>query len=477
MLHEEKEKSPGTALEEKLTKKWETAWKSLEEGEALAVKAINDDYIDYLTQGKTERQCAVKSIKIAENSGFKPLDYYKNLGKVSPGDKIYSLHKNKALVLFIVGTQSIEEGMLIIGAHTDAPRLDLKPSPLYESEEMAFFKTHYYGGIKKYQWVTIPLAMHGVVVKKDGKTIDISIGEDLKDPVFTITDLLPHLAQEQNQKTMTEGISGEGLNLMIGSRPFEDDGIKEGVKLNILKYLFDHYGMIEEDFASAEIEVVPAGPARNVGLDESMVGGYGQDDRVCAYTALKAITEIENPKKTVSVILADKEEIGSYGNTGMQSDFFENAVAELVDLMAITKPELAMRRCFMKSEMLSADVTAGVDPNYPGTHDKLNAPYIGKGIVLSKYGGARGKSGSNDAHAEFVGSLRKKLDEAGVVWQMGELGRVDLGGGGTIAYMLAKYGMDVIDCGPPLLSMHAPFELASKIDIYMCYKAYKAFLG
>lgn len=476
MMNEEKEKSPGILLQEKLTKKWNCAWKGLDSDETLAMKIMNDEYIDYLSDGKTERKCAEISIKMAEKAGFKSLEHFQKIGKIIPGDKIYTLHKKKALVLFIAGSDAIENGMAIVGAHIDVPRLDLKPMPLYENDEMAFFKTHYYGGIKKYQWVTIPLAIHGTVIKKDGESVEVVIGEDLKDPVFCITDLLPHLAQEQSTKTLSEAITGEGLNVIVGSRPFEDEDIKDGVKLSILKILFEKYGMCEEDFATAEFEVVPAGRARNIGFDESMVGGYGQDDRICAFTALKALLDSPQPKRTTAVILADKEEIGSYGNTGMQSQFFENDVAEIIDLMGCEKPELTMRRCFMKSEMLSADVTAGVDPNYPGTHDQYNAPYMGKGIVLSKYGGARGKSGSNDAHAEFMGKMRKTLDEAGVIWQMGELGRVDLGGGGTIAYMLAAYGMDVLDCGPPLLSMHAPFEISSKIDLFMCYKGYKAFL-
>lgn len=477
MNKEEKEKSPGVLLQDKLTKKWKSAWEDLSSEDNIALKVINDEYLDFISHGKTERQCAQISIEMAETAGFKSLKDYQKIGKIVPGDKIYMIHKKKAVVLFIAGSDSIENGMAIVGAHIDAPRLDLKPAPLYECDDLAFFKTHYYGGIKKYHWVTIPLALHGTVVKKDGETIDISIGEKAEEPVFCITDLLPHLSQEQNTKKMNEGITGEGLNLIVGSQPYNEKDIKEGVKLNILKFIFEKYGMVEEDFATAELEVVPAGPGRNVGFDASLVGGYGQDDRACAYTALKAILAQENPKRTLCVILADKEEIGSYGNTGMQSQFFENSVAEIIELMGITKPGLAMRRCFMHSEMLSADVTAGVDPNYTGTHDKLNAPYIGKGIVLSKYGGSRGKSGSNDAHAEFVGKMRKTLDDAGVVWQMGELGRVDLGGGGTIAYILAEYGMDVLDCGPALLSMHSPFELVSKVDLYMCYKGYKAFLN
>lgn len=477
MFAEEKEKSVGIQLQEKLTKKWELAWKDIDDEESQNVKKISDDYISFLTDGKTERQCVVLSIELAKKAGFKSIDIYQEIGKIEPGDKVYIVHKDKTVVFFIAGVDPIDQGMAIVGAHIDSPRLDLKPSPLYESDDMAFFKTHYYGGIKKYQWVTIPLAIHGTVIKKDGVIINLSIGEAAEDPVFCITDLLPHLSQEQNAKKMTEGITGEGLNLIVGSQPFPEKDLKDAVKLNVLKYLNEKYGMVEDDFATAELEVVPAGAARHVGFDESMVGGYGQDDRICAYTALRALLDRSDPKRTLCVVLADKEEIGSVGNTGMQSRFFENAVAEMIDLMNISKPEISMRRCLMNSEMLSADVTAAVDPNFSGTHDKGNAPYIGKGMVLSKYGGARGKSASNDAHAEFMGKIRKTLDETGVIWQMGELGRVDLGGGGTIAYILAKYGMDVLDCGPALLSMHAPFEVASKIDLYMCYKGYKAFLN
>jgi aspartyl aminopeptidase len=473
----EKDKSPGTKLQEALAKKWELAWKDLSQDEAKKLNEISKDYIEFLSKGKTERQCVTLSVKMAEEAGFKSLDEYAKIGKINPGEKVYVVHKDKTVVLFIAGTESIEKGMAIVGAHIDSPRLDLKPTPLYESDDMAFFKTHYYGGIKKYHWVTMPLALHGTVVKKNGEIIEISIGESMEDPVFCITDLLPHLSQEQNAKKMTEGITGEGLNIIVGSQPYPEKEIKEGVKLNILNHLYEKYGMIEEDFTSAELEMVPAGTARLVGFDESLIGGYGQDDRICAYTALRALLDQNDPSRSLCVIMADKEEIGSYGNTGMQSRFFENALAEIIYLMEVKKPEMALRRCLMNSEMLSADVTAGVDPNYTGTHDKVNAPYMGKGIVLSKYGGARGKSGASDAHAEFVGKVRKLMDEAGVVWQMGELGRVDLGGGGTISYMLAEYGMDVLDCGPPLLSMHSPFELATRVDLYMCYKGYKAFLS
>ncbi|MDK2936308.1 MAG: aminopeptidase [Eubacteriaceae bacterium] len=471
----DKEKSAGTLLKEKLEKNWESAWKDFNEDDQL--QAFGHDYLGFLSKGKTERQWVNLSVQLAEEAGYQPLENFLKKEKLEAGDKVYAIHKNKTVILFNIGKEAISQGMAIIGAHIDAPRLDLKPAPLYESEALGLFKTHYYGGIKKYQWVTIPLAIHGRVMKKDGGFVDITIGEDAKDPVFCITDLLPHLAKEQNGKKLDEAITGEGLNLLIGSRPYPENELKDGVKANLLKILNDKYGIIEEDFATAELEVVPAGAARNVGFDESLIGGYGQDDRVCSFTALRAILDQTQPaNRTQCVILADKEEIGSVGNTGMHSRFFENTVAEVINLLGEKKAELILRRCLMNSAMLSADVTAGVDPNYAGTHDKFNAPYLGKGIVLSKYGGARGKSGSNDAHAEFMGKMRKLMDDAGVVWQMGELGRIDLGGGGTIAYILAEYGMDVLDCGPALLSMHAPFEISSKVDVYMTYKGYKEFL-
>ncbi len=470
--------SKAKELQKSLTKKFELAWHALENDEKTMVDDFCESYKEYLTVSKTERLCAAYTVLLAEEKGFKPLEYYQAKGKVVPGDKIYVVFRKKTVLLFVVGEEALENGMSIIGAHIDAPRLDLKPAPLYEESDMAYFKTHYYGGIKKYQWVTMPLALHGTVVKKDGEVINISLGEKDEEPVFCITDLLPHLSQEQNQKKMAEGIKGEGLNLIIGSIPYADKDIGDAVKLNILKQLNDTYGIIEEDFASAELEVVPAGAARDVGFDRGFVGSYGQDDRVCAFTATMAILNQDDekpPKRTLCTILADKEEIGSYGSTGMQSNFFENEMAELIDLTEDHKPELTLRRCLKNSEFLSADVTAAYDPNFSGTHDLYNAPFAGKGLVISKYGGSRGKSGSNDAHAEFLGKLRECFNAADVTWQMGELGRVDLGGGGTIAYMLAEYGMDVVDCGPALLSMHSPFELCSKADVYMTYKGYKAF--
>lgn len=476
----DKKKSEAQLLSDQLTHTYKTAWKGIDDAEAKAAFDFCEGYKDFLTLSKTERLCAAYTVMLAEKKGFKPLDYYLTQGKVNPGDKIYVFNRKKTVTLFIAGSAPLALGMSIVGAHIDAPRLDLKPTPLYEENDMAYFKTHYYGGIKKYQWTTIPLALHGSVAKKDGEVINISIGEAEDDPVFCITDLLPHLAQEQSQKKLGEAITGEGLNILVGSVPYPDEDISDGVKLNVLKWLNDHYGMTEEDFTSAELEAVPAGAARDIGFDRGIVGSYGQDDRVCAYAALQAILNHDDqviPDKTLCVLLADKEEIGSYGSTGMQSHFFENQVAELIHLKDEGDNSLNLRRCFEHSQFLSADVTAGYDPVYSGTHDLKNASFIGGGVAINKYGGARGKSGCNDANAEFLGHIRKTFDDAGVKWQTGELGRVDLGGGGTIAWILAQYGMDVVDCGTPVLSMHAPFEQTSKVDVYMTYKAYTAFLN
>ncbi|MCT4607246.1 MAG: aminopeptidase [Marinisporobacter sp.] len=460
-----------------LSFEFKNGWGEIKEEEKKEVYALSETYKNFLDQGKTERECAEEIIKQAKNNGYKNIEnFIDGKEEIVLGTKIYANNKGKAVALFVVGEEPIEKGMHIVGAHIDAPRLDLKPFPLYEDGGLALLKTHYYGGIKKYQWTAIPLALHGVVINKKGEKIRIVIGEDEKDPVFFITDLLPHLAKNQNEKKLNEGIDGEGLNILLGSIPYEDKEIKEKVKYNILKLLHDKYGIEEEDFLTAEIEVVPASKAKDVGLDKSLVGSYGQDDRVCSYTAMKAIFDIENPKKTAVTLLVDKEEIGSMGNTGMQSRFFENVVAELVNLQSKDFNYLKVRRALANSKVLSADVGAGFDPNFPDVLDKRNAAFIGKGLLLSKYTGARGKSGSNDANAEFLGILRKIFNEDEVIWQIGELGKVDQGGGGTIAYILANYGAEVVDCGVPLLSMHAPMEIASKMDIYMAYKGYKAFL-
>jgi len=466
----------GKELQDSLTYKWRNAWETLNDEEKEIVFQVNEEYKEFLDKGKTERESSREIIRIAKEKGYISLEeIIEKKIKPVPGMKIYANNRDKAVVLIVIGREKLEKGMNIIGSHLDAPRLDLKQFPLYEEESLALLKTHYYGGVKKYQWVTLPLALHGVVINKNGEKIDVVIGEDENDPVFFITDLLPHLAKDQMAKTMSEGITGEGLNVLIGSIPFNDDEIKEKVKLNVLKILKDKYGITEEDFTTAEFEVVPAGKARDVGIDRSMVGGYGQDDRVCAFTSLKAILDVEMPNKTAVALFVDKEEIGSVGNTSMESRFFENVVSELVNLTEESYSELTVKRAMSNSQVLSADTLGGFDPNYPDVLDKKNAPYIGKGLVMVKYTGSRGKGGCNDANSEYIAKIRKIFNDNNVVWQMGELGKVDQGGGGTIAYILANYGMDVVDCGVCLLSVHAPYEIASKVDVYMAIKGYKAF--
>lgn len=463
-------------LENKLLKKWKNGWNVIDSEKTEEVFRFSKRYKEFLNQGKTERESAQAILRLAKEKDFVSFeDAIKNQEKILPGQKFYAQYKNSLIALFVIGKKDLTQGMNIVASHIDSPRLDLKPNPLFEEHELAFFKTHYYGGVKKYQWTTIPLSLHGVVVLNNGEKIEIQIGEGENDPVFYISDLLPHLAKDQMQKKMEEGITGEGLNLLVGSIPYQDKDMKEPIKLNILKLLNEKYGIVEEDFASAELEVVPASNAKDVGFDRSMVVGYGQDDRVCVYTSLQAILEMETPERTAVALMTDKEEVGSQGNTGMHSDFFENTIAELIELLQKKPNDLMLRRAMSNSKVLSADVNAGFDPNFPDTHDKRNAAYIGKGVVLTKYTGARGKSGSNDASAEFVGEVRGIFNKNNIVWQMGELGKVDQGGGGTIAYILANYGMDVVDCGPALLSMHAPMELSSKLDVYMAYKAYRAF--
>ncbi|WP_129596500.1 aminopeptidase [Anaerophilus nitritogenes] len=456
---------------------FQKGWEIIDKKKKERVFEFCQDYKQFLDRGKTERKCVEEMIKKAKLNGYKDIkEYISGKEKIQIGEKIYVNQKGKALALFVIGQESIESGMNIVAAHIDSPRLDLKPFPLYEDGELALLKTHYYGGIKKYQWTTIPLAMHGVFINKNGEKIDICIGEEETDPVFYITDLLPHLSKNQNEKKLSDAITGEGLNVIIGSIPCEDEEIKEKIKYNVLHLLYEKYNMEEEDFLTAEIEIVPSGKARDVGIDRSLVGAYGQDDRVCAYTAFKAILNIDHPAQTAVALFADKEEIGSVGNTGMQSRFFENAVAELISLQEINLVDLKLRRALSNSKVLSADVGAAFDPNFPDVLDKRNAAFLGKGVLVSKYTGARGKSGSNDANAEFLGEIRNIFNNQNVLWQIGELGKVDQGGGGTIAYILAGYGAEVIDCGTPLLSMHAPMEIASKFDIYMTYKAYNAFL-
>ncbi|MDP3385730.1 MAG: aminopeptidase [Eubacteriales bacterium] len=471
-----KTESKGKKLQESLVHKWHNAWEKLDKKELDKTLAVSERYKSFLDTGKTEREANDEIIRIVEENGFKPLDYFIENNK-SPvqGTKLYVGNKGKGVALFVIGNHKLEDGMHIIGSHLDAPRIDLKQFPLYEDSELALLKTHYYGGIKKYQWVTLPLALHGVIVKPNGDKISIVIGEDDKDPVFFITDLLPHLAKDQMDKKMGDGITGEGLNILFGSIPYKDDEISDKVKLNILKILHDRYDISEGDFTTAEIEIVPAGKSRDVGIDRSMIGGYGQDDRACVFTSLQAILDIDKPQKTAVALFVDKEEIGSVGNTSMASKFFENTVAELINLTEKNYSDLILRRALSNSSVLSGDTLAGFDPNYPDVMDKRNTPYIGRGITLVKYTGSRGKGGSNDANAEYMNRIRKIFDDNQVVWQMGELGKVDQGGGGTIAYILANYGMEVVDCGVSLLSVHGPYEIASKADIYMTYKGYKAF--
>ena len=448
-------------------------WNTYTDDDKNKLESLSAGYIDFISNCKTERESVKETIRQAESVGYRSIDTY---DKLNPGDKVYITCMNKTIALFNIGTEPLEKGLKILGAHIDTCRLDLKQNPLYEDGGFALFDTHYYGGIKKYQWVTLPLAMHGVVIKKDGKVIDINIGEAEGDPVFCVTDLLIHLSQEQMEKKASKVVEGENLDILIGNYPLKD-GEKESVKKGIIKLLKDNYDIEEEDFLSAELALVPAGRARELGLDRSMVLGYGQDDRVCSYTSLVAMLEAtDTPKRTNCCLLVDKEEIGSYGATGMQSQFFENAVAEVLNLTG-DYSELALKRALRNSVMLSSDVSSAFDPLYASAYDKKNVAYLGKGMVFNKFTGSRGKSGSSEANAEYVAKLRNALDKNNVRYQFSELGKVDLGGGGTIAYMMAKYGMDVIDSGVAVLSMHAPWEATSKVDIYETKKGYSAFLA
>ena len=447
------------------------AWEKYTDEQIKDVMAFNEGYKNFITNGKTERLCVKQSIELAKEKGFKELSEYETL---KPGDKVYVNNMNKNIALFVVGKQPIEIGMRILGAHIDSPRMDLKQNPLYESEGFALLDTHYYGGVKKYQWVTIPLSLIGVVVKKDGTVIDVNIGEDENDPVVGISDLLIHLSADQMKKDASKVIEGEDLDVTIASIPLKDSE-KEAVKANVLKILKEKYDFEEEDFLSAEIEVVPSGKARDYGIDRSMVAGYGHDDRVCAYTSLMALLQVTDPEYTSCCILVDKEEIGSVGATGAQSLFFENTVAELLAKQG-TDSFVKTRQALANSKMLSSDVSAGVDPLYLSVNDKKNAAYLGKGIVFNKYTGSRGKSGSNDANAEYMAEIRNVLDSKNVYYQTAELGKVDQGGGGTIAYILGNYNMNVIDAGVAVLNMHAPMEIVSKVDVYEAYVAYLTFL-
>lgn len=451
------------------------AWKDYTKKELKEMEKLCEDYRHFLDDGKTERECVSQSVRIAEQAGYRNLaDVIEEGGKLTAGDKVYSVNMNKSIALFQIGRQPLEKGMAILGAHIDSPRMDIKQNPLYEDTELAFLDTHYYGGIKKYQWVTLPLAIHGVIVKKDGEVVPVCVGEDEKDPVFCVTDLLIHLSQERMSKKATEVIEGEALDILVGSQPLKGEE-KDAVAKNILSILKEKCDMEEEDFLSAELEVVPAGKARESGFDTSMIMAYGQDDRVCAFTSLLAMVEVENTEYTTCCLLVDKEEIGSVGATGMRSRNFENTVAEVLSLTG-QYSDLALRRCLANSRMLSSDVSAAFDPTYASAYEKKNAAYFGRGMVFNKFTGSRGKSGSNDANAEFMAQIRGILKDAKVAYQTAELGKVDIGGGGTIAYIMALYGMNVIDCGVAVLNMHAPWEITSKADIYETKKGYVVFL-
>lgn len=454
------------------------AWKTYTQEQLKELDQINDRYKVCLDEGKTERECIRLTVKEIEKQGYRNLNDIK--GSLKTGDKVYAVCMGKSIAMFRIGKEPLENGMNILGAHIDSPRIDAKQNPLYENEELAYLDTHYYGGIKKYQWVTLPLALHGVIVKTDGTVQEVSIGEKEEDPVFVVTDLLIHLAGKQMEKKASVVIEGEKLDLLIGSRPLEkeerlDESEKEAVKANVMRILTDYYDMEEEDFLSAELEIVPAGKARDCGIDRSMILAYGQDDRVCAFTSLFAMLDVEEAVRTSCCILVDKEEIGSVGATGMHSRFFENVVAELVALTE-GESELKVRRALQNSRMLSSDVSAAYDPMYAEAFEKRSAAFFGKGLVFNKFTGARGKSGSNDANAEYLAEIRRAMNTEDISYQFAELGKVDIGGGGTIAYIMANHGMEVIDSGVAVLSMHAPWEVTSKADVYEAYRGYKSFL-
>lgn len=460
-------KSAAELLKEKLFYDRKNAAETLAADAIQAADAFCEDYKAFLNMSKTEREAVCYMVKKAEANGFVPFDHEK---KYLPGEKVYFNNRGKSIVLAVIGKKALSEGIRLSAAHIDSPRLDLKPCPLYEDSDLALFKTHYYGGIKKYQWTSIPLALHGVIVKKDGETVKVNIGEDAADPQFVVTDLLPHLANEQMKRTLADGVRGEELNVLIGSRPFSSDEGSEKVKLNMLNILFEKYGVTETDFLSAELEVVPAFAARDIGLDRSMIGSYGHDDRVCAYPAAEAIFAIENPEYTAVTCLTDKEEIGSEGNTGLNSSYLKYFIADLAKANGEN-----YHTVLRNTQCLSADVNAAFDPTFPDVSEKMNASFLNRGVVITKYTGARGKSGTSDASAEYMGKIRRMLDENDIVWQIGELGKVDAGGGGTVAMFLASLDIDVVDLGVPVLSMHAPFEVVSKLDVYMAFRAFKAF--
>lgn len=461
------EKSMGKTLKEQLCFSPKNMGDVLSEEEIGKAYHFCEGYKDFLTAAKTEREAVCYLVAALEEKGYKPFD---PAVKYQPGDKVYYNNRGKSLIMAVMGTEPIEKGVNIVASHIDSPRLDLKPRPLYEEAQLGLFKTHYYGGIKKYQWTAIPLALHGVVLTRDGRTVTVTIGEDPDDPIFCVTDLLPHLAADQMKRSLSDGIRGEELNVLIGSMPFKDDEISERIKLNLIRILNQKYGMVEADFLTAELEMVPAFPAKDLGLDRSLVGSYGQDDRVCAYTSFMAAIECEAPKRTLVTVFADKEEIGSDGNTGLNSSYLKYFIADLA------KPYGVEGRTVLSHSMcLSADVNAGFDPTFPEVAEKNNTAYLNYGVVISKYTGARGKSGTSDASAEFMATVRDILNAEDVIWQVAELGKVDQGGGGTVAQYIANLNVDVVDVGVPVLSMHAPFEVTAKLDVYMTYRAFVAF--
>ncbi len=459
-------------LEKKLVYARKNIYEAADEALKKDIFDFAEDYKAFLNAAKTERESVEQAVKLAEAAGFRS---FKECESLKPGDKVYMTNRSKNVLLFVIGQKNITEGVALVGAHIDSPRLDLKPNPVFEAEGLGLLKTHYYGGIKKYQWTAIPLSLHGVVFLNDGRKITLNIGENDCDPVFCVTDLLPHLADEQVKKPAYQAIEGEKLNLLAGSIPVQDEEVKEKVKFTILKYLYETYSITEEDFASAELEAVPAGNARDVGLDRSLVGSYGQDDRVCAYTALRAILDMKEPQYTAACILVDKEETGSAGSTGFKSRFFESALVQLTEKLNGSCSLADLNQLLVNSMCLSADVSVAVDPNYPEVSEPMNSAYINRGVAICKYTGSRGKGGTSDANAEFLSKIRKVFSENGVFWQMSELGKVDAGGGGTIAQFVANMNIETLDCGTAVLSMHAPFEITSKADVYMTYKAYKSF--
>lgn len=462
-----KEKSRAEELKEKLFYNPKHASEVISQEETDKADAFCEEYKNFLNKAKTEREAVVYVLEKAKKNGFVEFDRAK---KYNAGDKVYYNNRGKSIILAVIGKKGLESGTRLSAAHIDSPRLDMKQNPLYEDTEIAYFKTHYYGGVKKYQWTAIPLSLHGVVVKRDGTKAYVNVGEDDNDLKFVVTDLLPHLAAEQMKRTLADGIRGEELNILIGSRPFKDDEASEKVKLNIMNILFEKYGIIESDFLSAELEAVPAFKSCDIGFDRSMIGSYGHDDRVCAYPAAEAIFNIENPEYTAITVLTDKEEIGSDGNTGLNSSYFKYFVADLANTQGVN-----YHTVLSNTHCLSADVNAAFDPTFPDVSERRNASYINKGVVITKYTGSRGKAGTSDASAEYMGKIRSMLDGAEVVWQSGELGKVDAGGGGTVAMYLAALDIDVVDLGVPVLSMHAPFEVVSKLDVYMAYRAFKTF--